>query len=670
MNAKFRSFLIDHQASLVILLIGFSISIFISLSAQEKEDLKIKSEFSNSVQTYYSSMNESFTKNILLVRSLQSYFSNSQSINPESFKTYTRLLLNYYPGVQALSWVPKVPHAQIKEFAKQAQQKNPKFYVKERTQDGKDAAVSEREFYFPVYYVEPLLGNEPAIGFDLYSNPQRAQSIVRSIESNNIAVSSRIRLIQEKGSQFGILIIAPVFDSSSAATGVVTGVFRLGDVINNAVHELNTLGLDFTVYEGNQNSLDTNLFSRRTGYPDQSMKDSLDYFNQDFKLVEYRQFQIGDKVWEVKFTPAHDAYKNNKTFFSWLLLFSGFLLTITIAWVNRSQQINEFLNKKFKETTALNQEKEELTFKVLHSEKLVALGQLAAGVAHEINNPIAFVASNITTLKEYFQAFEAVLNKYIQIHESMQLEVQRLEQKLDQQTGDQPTNSNPANQPLEKSLTLYSVDQMNEFKKKLNFEFLIEDCHAMMTETQEGIQRVKTIIQDLKDFARADASNKWQVSNLHKSLKSTLNILSSELKYKAEVKLKLGNIPEIECIPSQINQVFMNLIINASQAMEKGKIGIITIRSGVIESNSSMTLNDLPERVWFEVEDNGAGISATNLTKIFDPFFTTKEVGLGTGLGLSVSHGIILKHKGELTVKSELGSGTVFRIVLPVFQLN
>jgi signal transduction histidine kinase len=134
--------------------------------------------------------------------------------------------------------------------------------------------------------------------------------------------------------------------------------------------------------------------------------------------------------------------------------------------------------------------------------------------------------------------------------------------------------------------------------------------------------------------------------------------------------LKLGNIPEIECIPSQINQVFMNLIINASQAMEKGKIGIITIRSGVIESNSSMTLNDLPERVWFEVEDNGAGISATNLTKIFDPFFTTKEVGLGTGLGLSVSHGIILKHKGELTVKSELGSGTVFRIVLPVFQLS
>jgi signal transduction histidine kinase len=658
MRLNFQKFLSEFFTTLLILFTGFTISIFVAISAQEKEDLKLKNDFSNSVQTYYSSLKESFDKNILLVRSLQSYFSNPQTIKSEEFKTYSSLLLSYYPGVQALSWVPKIHKEQVIGFLKQAQKTYPNYFIKERTNEGAFIPVGNRDFYYPVYLIEPQIGNEPAIGFDLYSNLQRSKSIDKSLTSKNISVSSRIKLVQEKSTQSGILIIAPVFNSSNTIKGVVTGVFRVGDVIETAIQGLDTLGLDFSVYETSENTLETNLFSRRIGHLDQSVNDLLRYFNQDFVLFENRKFQVGDKTWNVKFIPAQGAFQNARTMYSWIILITGLVLTFVIAWLNRSHRLNDFLHERFKQSTVLNQQREELTVKVLHSEKLAALGQLAAGVAHEINNPIAFVASNITTLKEYFESFEEVLKKYTQVHNDLQLEIDRL------------TSCLPDEQAkLSDSLSTDSVKKMNEFKSKLNFEFLIEDCHAMMSETQEGIQRVKLIIQDLKDFARTDSSNKWVLSNLHKSLKSTLNILTSELKYKAEVKLELGNIPEIECIPSQINQVFMNLIINASQAMQKDKMGTIIIRSGILDCSEIALEQNNVERVWFEVEDNGAGIAQENLSKIFDPFFTTKEVGVGTGLGLSVSHGIVLSHKGSLTVRSTLGLGTVFRIELPVFQL-
>ena len=145
------------------------------------------------------------------------------------------------------------------------------------------------------------------------------------------------------------------------------------------------------------------------------------------------------------------------------------------------------------------------------------------------------------------------------------------------------------------------------------------------------------------------------MADLHKGLDSTLNVVANEIKYKADVVKEYGDIPEIECLPSQLNQVFMNLLVNAAQAMSDTGRGTITLRSGRVG-----------DAVWVEVADSGAGIAAENLKRIFDPFFTTKPVGKGTGLGLSLSYGIIRKHGGSIAVDSVLGQGTVFRILLPV----
>jgi signal transduction histidine kinase len=161
-------------------------------------------------------------------------------------------------------------------------------------------------------------------------------------------------------------------------------------------------------------------------------------------------------------------------------------------------------------------------------------------------------------------------------------------------------------------------------------------------------------VQDLKDFSRVDARQEWEWANLHKGIDSTLNIVNNEIKYKADVIKDYANLPDIECLPSELNQVFMNLLVNAAHAIESER-GTITIRTGVTDGH-----------VTVEIADTGTGIAVENLQRIFDPFFTTKPVGKGTGLGLSLAYGIVKKHHGQIEVESQLGRGTTFRLSLPI----
>jgi signal transduction histidine kinase len=191
-----------------------------------------------------------------------------------------------------------------------------------------------------------------------------------------------------------------------------------------------------------------------------------------------------------------------------------------------------------------------------------------------------------------------------------------------------------------------------DLKRQIDIVYLREDVGNLLTESMDGLLRVKRIVQDLKDFSHVDESEK-QWADLESGLDSTLNVVWNELKYKADVIKEYGGIPKIMCIPSQLNQVFMNLLMNAVQAIEGH--GRITIRTGQEGDN-----------VWVEVEDTGKGIKPEHLDHIFDPFFTTKPVGAGTGLGLSLSYGIVQKHGGHIEVKSNPGKGTTMRVWLPV----
>ncbi len=198
---------------------------------------------------------------------------------------------------------------------------------------------------------------------------------------------------------------------------------------------------------------------------------------------------------------------------------------------------------------------------------------------------------------------------------------------------------------------------MLELKKKVNFAFIRNDVRNLVSETQEGVERVKTIIKDLKDYARTNSSASYLPSDIHLGLKSTLNIANNQIKNRATIHLDLGDLPLVECAASQINQVLLNLIVNAAQSIPDEKEGLITIRTSSDDAS-----------VYIEVEDNGQGMSADVLQKVFDPFFTTKDPGKGTGLGLSVSQKIIQDHAGSLTVVSTVGVGSIFKISLPITQ--
>ena len=192
-------------------------------------------------------------------------------------------------------------------------------------------------------------------------------------------------------------------------------------------------------------------------------------------------------------------------------------------------------------------------------------------------------------------------------------------------------------------------------RKDLEMDFLKEDIPSLMRESKEGIVRVRKIVQDLKDFSHVDATPQWSFANLNQGIDSTLNVVNNEVKYKADIIKEYGDIPQVQCLPSEINQVIMNLVVNAAHAIgaERGKIWIRTGVEG--------------ELVWIEVVDNGSGIPKDVVPHIFDPFYTTKPVE-GTGLGLSLSYGIIQKHHGQINVQSEVGKGTKFRVTLPLLQ--
>lgn len=260
---------------------------------------------------------------------------------------------------------------------------------------------------------------------------------------------------------------------------------------------------------------------------------------------------------------------------------------------------------------------------VLQSEKMASIGQLAAGVAHEINNPIGYVFSNLGTLEKYIQETFSILNLYEQAESFIPNPEIRAEIKA--------------------------------AKDKVDINFIKEDLGSLMTESKDGITRVKNIVQNLKDFSHVDAYDDWQFSDVHKGIDTTLNIVNNEIKYKADVIKEYGSLPEVECLAAQLNQVFMNLFVNAAHAIDEH--GAITVRTG-----------RQGDEVWVDVTDTGKGIPSEHLKKIFDPFFTTKPIGKGTGLGLSVSYGIIQKHHGRIEVQSEVGSGTTFRIWLPISQ--
>ena len=291
-----------------------------------------------------------------------------------------------------------------------------------------------------------------------------------------------------------------------------------------------------------------------------------------------------------------------------LALFAVFMLRLNDR-LNRTNQALEQAHLELKNAQS----------RILQQEKMASIGQLAAGVAHEINNPIGFVISNINALHKYAG----------RIREFVDFQDEALA-----------------------GAAVPEASQIQQKKRSLKIDFTLEDMENLIQETQEGAERIKNIVKDLKDFSHLDQAELTQ-SDLNAGIESTVHLLWNELKTKAELKLDLGEIPKVTCNPGQIHQVLANLLLNAAQAIaEYGQISIKTW----CESDT----------VCISIHDTGHGIPPEVRPRLFDPFFTTKEVGKGAGLGLSIAYDIVKKHGGDISVTSEVGKGSCFTIRLPI----
>ena len=265
---------------------------------------------------------------------------------------------------------------------------------------------------------------------------------------------------------------------------------------------------------------------------------------------------------------------------------------------------------------------------LIQSEKLASLGQMAASIAHEINNPVGYVSSNVSTLGGYIAVLRKLIEIYLQVEQELGADVSATVHEL-----------------LEEARSVREQERLDE---------LLQDMDDLLADSKEGTARIREFILDLKTFVREESGTPQQ-ADLNKLLQVTLRMLRHELKHKCQVRLDFGPMPLVRCFPTQLNQVFMNLLLNASQALEpRGDIHITTRREG----------NDVV--VW--IRDTGRGMSAETKEKLFTPFFTTKPPGQGTGLGLSICYAIVSRHKGRIDVDSELGKGTTFVVRLPLTE--
>lgn len=516
--------------------------------------------------------------------------------------------------------------------------------------------------------IVPLVGNEAALGHDLLSDPERNREAFDALQRRSLTLAGPFLLRQGGEAVVGRLPVFLERKSGEQFWGFVTALVRIPDLLKAS-------GLTGNADNGHRFVLAKQL--------PEGGSEQVIWRTDEVPLVDPVQFAIAvpNGQWTLAAARAEGWHMPLATrSFAWLAVLAISALSATLAYyifrqpvllsrqiAERTAELNEAneslqteiyqhwqtelqlrenerrLEQRVAERTqalaeanaSLQREKEQQQIlidkladtasELMQSRMLVAVGQLAAGVAHEINNPMAFVASNVGALKGYAEALADYLGRYRTIVAPWVA----------------------GNAELEEELRLLEMET--------GVADLAADLPDLVRDTQGGILRIKHIVQNLKEFSFVDQSA-WQRADLNRCLEATLGVLEAELGEDISVVLERGTLPPVECNAPQLSQVFSNLLRNAIQAIAgKGEIRVTT--------------RTVDERVEVEIADSGHGIAAENLSRVFEPFFTTRPVGQGAGLGLSVAYHLVKRHGGTITAASPPGSGAVFVVSLPVSRM-
>lgn len=732
-------FLRRISPTLGMLAIGILLSAVIFTTLRRLEIKNAQASFNSVAQERLDALETDVTLTLNNVVSVGAFYDASRDVEREEFHRFAKSLLARSQAIQALEWIPRVPQRSRQRYEEAARHDGfPSFEFRERLSTVQMARAGEREEYFPVFFVDPLKGNEKALGFDLASDSVRRQALQRSADSGRPVATSRTKLVQETSDQYGFLGFRPIYRGGietpdtegrrEALTGFALAVFRVADIVEKAGAAPDAeSGLNLAIFDRDAEP------GERLLYPKSAHLDGVGDLPPGFRAT--RTISVGGRTWELAAYPASNRFRPVR-WSSWATFLAGLLLTSLLAThlagrkhaqealqqseerarllfatiphavyvfdlatlefleVNdatvhqygysrdqllrmkttdiRSAEETERLHRHLQQTQpakgnagqwkhlskdgriidvevhfhsldydghqaqlAIAQdvtERNRLEVELRHAQKLEAVGSLAAGIAHEINTPVQFVGDNTRFLQNAFTDVTQVLEKYRHLRDAA------------------------ADGGAARGL----AEEVAEAEKAVDIDYLVEEIPKAIGQSLDGVTRVATIVRAMKEFAHPDLKER-SASDINKALLSTLTVARNELKYVANVETELADLPLVVCSIGEMNQVFLNLLVNAAHAIGdvvKGSSqkGLIRVRTALEEG-----------AVVISIADTGGGIPEGIRSKIFAPFFTTKESGRGTGQGLAIARSVVVdKHRGTLTFTSEVGKGTTFFIRLPL----
>jgi signal transduction histidine kinase/CheY-like chemotaxis protein len=620
----------NHYIFLLLLgIFGATLALVTFASLKNFEDEKIAANLRDKSEDRILTFQNVINRSIEEILSLAAFFNASEKVERLEFHGFSQSILSHSPGFVALEWIPRVPAAERRQFEESARQDGVLDYqITQRKEQGIMVPAEKREEYFPVYYLEPQEGNEMALGYDLGSNPARLEALQFSRDTGKPVATSRITLVQEKKKQFAFLICMPIYKSSllinsvearrKAIHGFVLGVFRVDDLLDEALAVLSPQGINMYIFEGEETESD-NLFlgshaSRKKTEPFDPELDEGEIIQGYYYSLN---ISVANRTWKVYCVPTQEFILQYKSWYVWavpgvILLFVFFVIGYLGFYFDHAERIRQNAEELFRAKTELEaeilerkrseKEKANLEIQLRHAHRLEAIGTLAGGIAHDFNNILTIIIGNT--------------------------DLARL--------------SVPEGSPV----------------------------HTKLKKVISASNRAKNLVSQILSFSRKVDKN-LQAVRPHLIIRETVNMLRSTIPTMIMIQEDID--PECGTIlvdPTQIDQVLINLCTNGVHAMnEKGILGV-SLKQKVLGEKEIYHRPDMEPGVYVElsVSDTGTGIDPATIERVFDPFFTTKEVGEGTGMGLSMVHGIVMSHHGMITVDSEPGKGSTFHIYFPVVK--
>lgn len=644
------------------LCVGVALSIVAFGWVWNREQERTQSILEARVEHLAANLQRNIDSDLQVLQAISNFYAASKEVDRQEFKTFVKQSLSDYQSIQALEWIPRVSHAERPMYEKAAQAEGfPTFQIVERDNQGKMVRASSRQEYFPGYYMEPLKGNEIALGFDVTSSPIRRSALEKARDTGVMVTTARTKLVQETNNEFGFLVFLPIYgqgtqqntiaDRRQNLKGFVAGSFRVADIVKASLQAVNLEDIDFYLYDKTSVPKESFLAFYSAGIQkvlakpelEKSIKQSIQISESSYcsnQKICTRNVKVGDRIWKLQLLPTPRYAVTQKHWLAWIALINGLLGTgalvaYLVRLLDRTTRIEKVVQRRTGDLRETLQNLQHTQAQLVQTEKMSALGQLVAGVAHEINNPLNFIYGNLPLANECIHDLLELLRLYHQHY------------------------PNP-------------VAEIQEHRTAIDFDFVIEDLPQMLSSMKVGADRIYQIVRSLRSFSRIDEAE-MKFVNIHEGIDSTLLILQNRLKASAgypsiKVLKEYGELPLVECYAGQLNQVFMNLLSNAIDAIDSYDAQLsareivnsprwIAIRTEMLNS----------DYVSVRIADNGPGMTEEVKTRLFEPFFTTKPVGKGTGLGLSISYQIVVeKHGGTLKCESEPTLGTEFRIEIPI----